>query len=62
MKRDYPWIEIQHCLDHALDLINEWAYKKIPLAIRDLIQSIPAKIRSPDSRSVFKQMWEDISL
>lgn len=53
LKLAYPYIQIQHCLDHALDLINSKAIKEIPKYIRDLIKQVAASIRSAKQRFEF---------
>jgi hypothetical protein len=40
MKRDFGHIAVQHCLDHALDLVNKRGEAVLPAAQKELVKAI----------------------
>ena len=62
IKDNYRWIDVQHCLDHALDLINQKAYALVPNSIQRLIKTIPNRVRTPKAKEFLKGVYDSITL
>jgi hypothetical protein len=62
IKARYAWIDIQHCLDHALDLINKKAFALVPKRIQSFIKAIPSRVRTPKAKEFLRGVFDSITL